>query len=114
MAAASDHRARDGDRARLAAQNADLLRRVQQLSPVLAELARDLAGARRESAALRRENEQLRSRLTSLEWRTAETLRFDGRRRAGSRARGIGASTSLPQLATRVPTAPRRAAASSS
>jgi cell division protein FtsB len=55
----------------MVAQNAELVRRMQRLSPVLVEMASDLAGARRESSALRRENEQLHARLTRLERRIA-------------------------------------------
>lgn len=76
---------------RLVAENADLVRRVQRLSPALVGMASDLAGARREGAALKREIRQLRSRLTTLEQRTAPSSRpwsaagrskdpFDGRR----------------------------------
>jgi hypothetical protein len=59
----------------LVAENADLVRRVQRLSPALVGMASDLAGARREGAALKREIRQLRSRLTTLEQRTASSSR---------------------------------------
>ena len=58
------------------AENAELVARMQRLTPVLVSMARDLACARRESAALERENRQLRSRLTMLEGRTPAARRL--------------------------------------
>ena len=60
----------------LVAENAELVGRMQRLSPVLVGIAQDLSVARRESAALKRENRRLRSRVTTLEQRAAATLRF--------------------------------------
>jgi hypothetical protein len=85
--AAPDHRTErkrttDDTAASMVVRNAELVRRMQRLSPVLVEMASDLAGARRESSALRRENEQLHARLTRLE-----------RRFAAVRGRGMLAST---------------------
>ena len=59
----------------LVAENAELVGRMQRLSPVLVGIAQDLSVARRESAALKRENRRLRSRVTTLEQRTASALR---------------------------------------
>jgi hypothetical protein len=53
--------------------NAELVKRLQQLTPVLVGLAQDLASARRVSAALKRENRRLRSRVATLEGRLATT-----------------------------------------
>jgi hypothetical protein len=50
----------------MAAQNAELKGRLAALSPLLVELAGELAGARRHSAVLRAENERLRARLAAL------------------------------------------------
>jgi hypothetical protein len=61
----------------LVAENAELVGRMQRLSPVLVGIAQDLSVARRESAALKRENRRLRSRVTTLEQRAAATLRFE-------------------------------------
>jgi hypothetical protein len=52
-------------------ESVQLRKRIEELTPVLVGLARDLAGARRESLTLRRENDLLRSRLSLLEQRTA-------------------------------------------
>jgi septal ring factor EnvC (AmiA/AmiB activator) len=52
-------------------ENAQLRKRIEELTPVLVGLASDLADARRESLTLRRENDLLRSRLWPLEQSTA-------------------------------------------
>jgi hypothetical protein len=57
----------------LVVHNAELVKRLQQLTPVLVGLAQDLASARRVSAALKRENRRLRSRVATLEGRLATT-----------------------------------------
>jgi len=80
---------------RLAAENTELARRAQRLTPVLVSMAYDLACARRESAALKRENRQLRSRVTTLEQRTAAAIRSTAAIRAGiHRAPAVARSSS--------------------
>jgi hypothetical protein len=69
---------------RLVAENAELVGRVNRLSPVLVGMAQDLAVARRRGAALKRENRRLRSRVTTLEQRTASALRASTDRTIGS------------------------------
>ena len=57
----------DGLEGRLIAENTDLARRVERLSPVLVSMARDLAAALRENGALRRKNGQLQARVKILD-----------------------------------------------
>jgi hypothetical protein len=57
----------DGSAGRLIAENTELARRVQRLSPVLVSMARDLAMALRENGALRRKNGQLHARVKILD-----------------------------------------------
>jgi hypothetical protein len=64
----------DGLEGRLIAENTELARRIQRLSPVLVSMARDLAAARRENGALRRKNGQLHARVKILDQTSAAPI----------------------------------------
>jgi hypothetical protein len=64
----------DGLEGRLIAENSELARRIQRLSPVLVSMARDLAAARRENGALRRKNGQLHARVKILDQTSAAPI----------------------------------------
>lgn len=64
----------DGSAGRLLAENTELARRVERLSPVLVSMARDLAAARRENGVLRRKNGQLHARVKILDQTSAAPI----------------------------------------